>query len=1319
METHQASLAELDERLHHVMLRDRRRLEQRLSGLARGRDHNRAAGLEALERELEAAERRIEARRAAVPQISYPPLPVSAAREEILAAVRDHQVVVLAGETGSGKTTQLPKICLELGRGIAGLIGHTQPRRLAARSVAERIAEELGSDLGQAVGYQVRFSDQSSDGTLVKLMTDGILLAEMQHDRLLDRYDTLIIDEAHERSLNIDFLLGYLKALLPRRPDLKVIITSATIDPQRFSRHFADAPVIEVSGRTFPVEVRYRPLVVDARMETEDEELDHLGDEPGLPDPTGRPMGAAERAAAPAETEPASADPVVRDQVQAVTEAVQELLGEGPGDILVFLSGEREIRDTADALTAALPEGTEIVPLYARLSAAEQHRVFAGHQGRRVVLATNVAETSLTVPGIRYVVDAGTARISRYSQRTKVQRLPIEAISQASARQRAGRCGRVADGICIRLYSQEDFEARPAFTDPEILRTNLASVILQMTSLGLGDVEAFPFVEPPDRRNIRDGIDLLLELGALDPVDRRLTPVGRQLAALPLDPRLGRTVLEADRNGCLRDVLVIAAGLSIQDPRERPAEHKQAAAEQHARFADETSDFLAYVNLWRYLGEQQKVMSGSAFRRMCRREHLSWLRIREWQDLHHQLRQVARSLDLSLSASEPDPASIHQSLLSGLLSHIGMRDADKRDYVGARGARFSVVPGSSLFKRTPRFVMTAELVETNRLWGRVVARIEPEWAEALAGHLVKRTYAEPHWERKRAAAVAFERVTLYGVPLVVRRKVDYARIDPALSRELFLRHGLVEGDWDTHHRFLADNRALLESVADLEQRARRRDVLVDDETLLAFYDERVPPDVVSARHFDSWWKQARQQTPDLLTFTTPMLVNEQAADINPGDYPDVWLQGDLRLPLTYEFRHGDTADGVSVRIPLEVLNRVSAAGFDWLVPGMRVPLLSALIKSLPKALRVRFVPAPDTARAVLAAVSPREEPLLDALERELRRRTGVVVSRADWQLDRVPDHLRMTFVIEGKGRIVAEGKDLPALQRQLAPTVQVVISSAAVDLERTGLRSWDVDTIAREVAAGPVKAYPALVDEGASVALRALGTPAEQQRAMRTGVRRLVLLTVPSPVKAVTGRLTLAGKLALSTSPHGSVAAVLEDCASAAVDDLVPEIPWDAAAFEAVQESVRGRLVEQVTSTVTQVQRVLEARQRVELRVQSLTAGHHAAAVEDVRAQVGRLVFAGFVTATGAGRLPALLRYLQAADRRLERLVDDPARDRRAMEQVGAVQREYDALAPTVTDAREPIRWMIEELRVSLFAPPMRTAYPVSEKRIYRAMDDL
>ena len=1208
--------------------------------------------------------------------LRYPPeLPLTGRKDDILAAIRDHQVVIVAGETGSGKTTQLPKICLELGRGSAGLIGHTQPRRLAARTVAERIAEELDTPLGEVVGYQVRFTARVGGQTRVKLMTDGILLAEIAQDRLLRRYDTLIIDEAHERSLNVDFILGYLRRLLPRRPDLKVVITSATIDVERFSHHFDNAPVIEVSGRTYPVQLRYRPP---------DEET---------------------------------------DQVEAIGAAVDELAAVGPGDILVFLSGEREIRDTADALAGRVRPGTEILPLFARLSTVEQHRVFAPHPGRRIVLATNVAETSLTVPGIRYVVDPGTARISRYSHRLKVQRLPIEPVSQASANQRAGRCGRVAEGICIRLYDEKDFLARPEFTDPEILRTNLASVILQMAALGLGEVAEFPFLDPPDRRAIRDGTELLVELGALD-ADHKLTKLGRRLAQVPIDPRLGRMVLAGDEQGALREVLVIAAALSIQDPRERPADRQDAATQAHARFRDKESDFASYLNLWHYLMDKQKELSGNQFRKLCRAEFLNYLRVREWQDLHTQIRQVARTLGGSLNSTPAEPAQIHRALLSGLLSHVGVKDPEKGDYLGARGARFAVFPGSTLFRRTPRWVMAAELVETNRLWARVCARIEPQWLEPLADHLVKRSYSEPHWDRERGAVMAYERVTLYGIPIVTRRLVNYGRVDAPLARELFIRHALVEGDWETRHRFFHDNAKLLAEVEELEHRARRRDIVVDDAVLFAFYDRRVGPDVVSGRHFDTWWKKTRQAQPDLLTLDRATLLTATAGAVRAEDFPSAWRQGPLELPLRYRFQPGAADDGVTVEVPLPVLGRVAPAAFAWQVPGLREELVIALIRTLPKPLRREFVPVPDYARAALAQLSTMDGDLLDALELGLRRLAGVPVPHDAWQPDKVPEHLKMNFrVLDESGAVVGEGRDLAQLQRELGSRIRESLAQALPS--QAGLRDWTVGTLPQTVeqirAGYRVTGYPALVDEGDSVAVRVFETAAEQRIAHRAGVRRLLRLALPAPATVVQGRLDNAAKLALLRSPHGNVNALLDDCADCAVDALMPQPPWDEAGYRAVLVRVRGGLTATVVAVLGQVRQIVALATEVAPRIDAAPEP----ARTDLRDQLAGLVYPGFVTATGWSQLPQLPRYLRAAQRRLDRLAENPARDRDQLRAISDVQREYaelSAQAPPGHPAREAldrIRWMIEELRVAVYAQALGTAYPVSDKRIRRALDEL
>ncbi|MFI6810325.1 ATP-dependent RNA helicase HrpA [Streptomyces luteogriseus] len=1318
MSTHPApALGALAPRLTELSLRDAHRLGRRLEGARKIRKPEaRAAVLAEIEAEVGKAEERMAGRRALVPEVTYPEqLPVSQKKDAIADAIRDHQVVIVAGETGSGKTTQIPKICLELGRGVRGMIGHTQPRRIAARTVAERVAEELDTPLGEAVGWKVRFTDQvNQDSTFVKLMTDGILLAEIQTDRELRAYDTIIIDEAHERSLNIDFLLGYLAQLLPKRPDLKVVITSATIDPERFSRHFGDAPIVEVSGRTYPVEVRYRPL------------LEEDGDD---------------------------AD---RDQITAITDAVEELQAEGKGDILVFLSGEREIRDTADALTKKNYRFTEILPLYARLSHAEQHRVFQPHTGRRIVLATNVAETSLTVPGIKYVIDPGFARISRYSHRTKVQRLPIEPVSQASANQRKGRCGRTSDGVCIRLYSEDDFEARPEFTDAEILRTNLASVILQMTAAGLGDIEKFPFIDPPDHRNIRDGVQLLQELNALDPAQKdprkRLTDTGRKLAQLPVDPRLARMVLEADKNGCVREVMVIAAALSIQDPRERPADKQAQADQQHARFKDETSDFLAYLNLWRYLREQQKERGSSSFRRMCKQEYLNFLRIREWQDIYTQLRTVAKQMGIHLNEDDAPDDRIHLSLLAGLLSHIGMKDVKeaggeggrstaKNEYLGARNAKFAIFPGSALFKKPPRFVMSAELVETSRLWARVNAKIEPEWVEPLAAHLIKRTHSEPHWEKDQAAVMAYEKVTLYGVPIVAQRKVNYGRIDPEISRELFIRNALVEGDWRTHHKFFSDNRRLLTEVEELEHRARRRDILVDDETLFDFYDQRIPEHVVSGAHFDSWWKHKRHEQPDFLDFEREMLINEKAGEVSKADYPDSWRQGNLKFRVTYQFEPGADADGVTVHVPLQVLNQVTDEGFDWQIPGLREELVTELIRSLPKPIRRNYVPAPNFARAFLDRAVPLQEPLTTTMTRELRLMVGVPFEADDFDLSKVPDHLKVTFrIVDERRRKLAEDKNLEALKLRLRPKARKALSQAAAataersggeSLERSGLTEWTIGTLSRVFetrrAGQPVKAYPALVDDGDTVSVRLFDTEAEQAQAMWKGTRRLILRNIPvNPAKFASQKLTNAQKLALSANPHGSIQGLFDDCAMAAADKLIGDFGgpvWDEESYRKLYDKVRAEIVDTTVRTVGQVQQVLAAWQACERRLKAVRSPALLPNLQDVRAQLDALVKPGFVTEAGLRRMPDLMRYLVAADRRLQQMPTNVQRDTTRMQKVHEMRDEYAWLLEQLPQGRPvpssvlDIRWMIEELRVSYFAHALGTAYPVSDKRIVKAID--
>ena len=1021
--------------------------------------------------------------------ITYPEeLPVSERRDDIMNAIRDNQVVIIAGETGSGKTTQIPKMCLELGLGEKGLIGHTQPRRLAARSVAERIAEELGQKIGETVGYQVRFTSEVGEHSAIKLMTDGILLAEIQNDKLLRRYSTLIIDEAHERSLNIDFILGYLKRILPQRPDLKVIITSATIDPERFARHFSPSyvpgkgivdenlsdeereiaeailpddapPIIEVSGRTYPVEIRYRPL--------EGEEDAYLDDEEVAED---------------------------RDPTDAILDAIKELSKEAPGDILIFFSGEREIRDAKDAIEAMVLKSPrlnyEVLPLYARLSLAEQHRVFSPGSRPHIVLATNVAETSLTVPGIKYVIDTGTARISRYSARTKVQRLPIERISQASANQRSGRCGRVSDGIAIRLYSEEDFNSRPEFTDPEILRTNLAAVILQMIAIGVvrepGDISRFPFVQPPASRAINDGVNLLRELGALterprDPRKGRgnsatLTAIGRAMAAFPVDPRLARMIIEGGRRNCAKEMMVLAAALTIQDPRERPADVRAEADAMHVRFVDDTSDFSSFLMLWDYINEQQAALSSSQLRKMCHREYINYLRIREWQDLFAQLREMGRTANIHASGGRDINASaheidIHKSLLSGLLSHVGVKEEREKDskgrtrgpreYLGARGTKFAIFPGSGLFKKSPDWVLSAELVETSRLWARTNASIDPQWIEEIGKHLISVQYSEPHWSLSSGAAVAYAKGTLFGLTIYADRPVQYARVDAAAAREIFIQSALVEGQWHTQHKFYLRNQRALAEVEELEARLRRRDLRVDDSVLFAFYDARIPAHVTDVRAFDKWWKQARLEDDNFLDFNPEKLINEEAADYDDSQFPRQWVQrtdsGELTLDLRYEYAptagvggartEAAKRDGVAVQVPILFLNQLSPEPFRWQIPGLRHELVTALIKSLPKAIRRNFVPAPDVARAACAALeedySPATDELLPSLALVLRRLRGVVVEPEAFNWDAVPEHLKMGFQVRNaRNKILGEGKDLRALQQQLHKEIRSALADS-------------------------------------------------------------------------------------------------------------------------------------------------------------------------------------------------------------------------------------------------------------------------------------
>ena len=1245
---------------------------------------------------IQAANQHYQARVLSLPnKIHYPDnLPVSEKKQAIYDAIKNHQVVIIAGETGSGKTTQIPKICLELGLGIKGYIGHTQPRRLAARSVANRIAEELKTEIGLLVGYKVRFSDHVSETTLIKLMTDGILLAEIQKDKLLLQYDTIIIDEAHERSLNIDFILGYLKQLLPKRPDLKVIITSATIDVERFSNHFNQAPIIEVSGRTYPVEVRYRPPIFNEEDDT-------------------------------------------NNDFQPILDAIEELSAESFGDILIFLTGEREIRDVADILNKLELRHTDILPLYARLSATEQNRIFQSHSKRRIILATNVAETSLTVPGIKYVIDPGLARISRYSYRTKVQRLPIEPISQASANQRKGRCGRTSDGICIRLYDEKDFLSRPEFTDPEILRTNLASVILQMTSLGLGNIAAFPFVEAPDSRYIRDGIRLLEELGAIYIKHHQyhLTETGKILAQLPIDPRLARMLVEARRSGCTKEIMIITAALSIQDPRERPFDKQQASDEKHRRFADKESDFLSLINLWNYIQEQQNLLSGNQFRRLCQKEFLNYLRIREWQDVYTQIRQTIKQLAFPINSKAADYISLHTSLLSGLLSHIGMKEIEKREYIGARNIKFAIFPNSALFKSQPKWCIVSELVETSRLWGRTAAKIESEWIEPIAQHLIKYSYSEPRWSKKQGTTIANEKVTLFGLPIVASRIVNYSKIDPVLSRSLFIRHALVEGDWLTNHKFYKQNQKLIKEVEDLEHKSRRQDILIDDDELYEFYDKRIDDSVISTKHFDNWWKQKQKSQPDYLNIKKDMLIKQSAQLVNLSDFPDFWYQDNFKLALEYQFDIGHNRDGVTIKIPIDLLNQIKNRGFDWQVPGFRKDLIIALIKSLPKSLRRNLVPAPNYAEAFLERIRTTDQPILESLENEFRKMTGVKITSEDWQLDQVPDYLKMTFsIINSNNEEIASGKDLVLLKEQLKNEVQKALSTLTtkkvVSIEQSNITDWNFGTLPTTYEEKQknytVKAYPALIDHQNSVSIELVDNQEEQQKLNKLGLRRLLMLNIPSPIKYLHEKLPNKSKLGLYFNSFGTVLMLIDDCIACAVDELIDKYNQNIQnqdQYQKLLDYTKTNINETVIDIAKQVESILTLHYNINKKLKGRVDLSLAFALSDIKKQLSNLVYKGFVADSGYKRLADVYRYLLAIEKRIEKLMGNVTKDRQSMNIIEEVENQYEKWVnslPQIVRSKDSvinIRWMIQELRVNLFAQQLGTPYPISPKRVKQQIE--
>ncbi len=1253
--------------------------------------------LERIAADIETAELEYLERQQQKFHISYPDeLPVAQQRNDIKSAIEQNQVVVIAGETGSGKTTQLPKMLLELGYGRKGTIGHTQPRRLAARSVAARIGEELQDHNKTQVGYKIRFQDETAPTTAIKLMTDGMLLSELQQDPLLLQYDAIIIDEAHERSLNIDFLLGVLHTLLPKRRDLKLVITSATIETERFSKHFHDAPVLTVTGRTYPVEVRYRPPREDGK----------------------------------------AAD---ADVLQGVCDAVEELQRESEGDILIFASGEREIRDYAEAIGDLKLRSTEVLPLYARLSSHEQNRVFQAHSQRRVVIATNVAETSLTVPGIRFVIDPGTVRMSRYSYRTKVQRLPIEPISQASANQRKGRCGRIGPGICIRLYSEDDFLQRPEYTDPEILRTNLAAVILQMSALRLGDIRQFPFVQKPDERFVKDGLNLLEELHAIEPGRKaerpQLTDTGRQLSRLPLDPRLARMVLAGQQYGCVREMLVITAALSIQDPRERPHDAQQKADEWHQRFRDKSSDFMAFLNLWNYIKEQQKALSGNQFRKQMGREFIHFMRLREWQDIYTQSRQTVREMGLSINDEAATYEQVHRALIAGLLSQVGFKE-DRHEYQGTRQSRFHIFPGSGLFGKPPKWVVTAELAETSKLYARINADIAPLWVEEAGSHLVKKQYLEPHFEKKEGSVIADEQVTLQGLILVPRRRVQYGPVAPVKAREIFIREALVNSQLTRKLPFIQHNLKLISDIQALEAKSRRRDILVDEEVLFEAYDRAIPEGIYNEKLLAGWWHKAAKKEPKLLFFERDDLIAGETEHITENEYPEFWRQGNLRLPLSYHFEPNAEDDGVSVNIQLGILNQVKLEGFDWHIPALREERIAHLIKSLPKALRRNFVPAPNFAGAIMADVEPMQGRLTDAMATKLRRMTGVTVPEENWDESSLPAHLRMNFKIFDGKKLVSQGRDLQSLQQQLSGKVQQRLEkTAGDDISREQVDSWDFDDLPEVITERQqgfeLKAYPGLINKGkGQVALQLFDNPEQAKQHHKTGVRELLLQQIPSPVKHLQKSLSNKAKLAMYFNPWGKVDALIADCIAAAVDGLIQEQIEqgnklrDKQSFGQLKDVVRANLNERVEKIALEVEQCLLLSQQVRKALKGKIPLDQIQSRGDIQDQLDNLVFAGFVSAYGSQRLSDIVRYLKAIQRRLEKLPVDPNKDRlmtltlaNLEEQYKAVVKAYENKGSVVPDDVAEIRWMIEELRVSFFAQTLGTKYPVSEKRVKQAIE--
>lgn len=1340
-------ITQLEKQLPHCMLADRFPLKRRLHQLRDALKQNKPVdkSLVDIAHKVQTSQQRLQARLSALPTPEYPPeLPVSGKKNEIAAAIQKHQVVIVCGETGSGKTTQLPKICLELGRGVSGLIGHTQPRRIAARSVASRIAQELKSPLGEAVGYKVRFNDKLSESSYVKLMTDGILLAETQSDKFLNGYDTIIIDEAHERSLNIDFLLGYLKQLLPKRPDLKIIVTSATIDADRFSNHFDGAPVIEVSGRTYPVEIRYRPLGNKTTMVAVEVPVDDGLDDI---DRFAQDLMGIKRKPPRTETRWLEEDDEEEVMEDAILDTAEDLLRLGDGDILVFLPGEREIRDTADHLRkyqgrSPKLKSIEILPLFARLSIEDQQKIFRPGGQRRIVLATNVAETSLTVPGIKYVIDAGLARVNRYSPRAKVEQLQIEKISQAAAKQRAGRCGRVSNGICVRLYSEEDFNQRPAFTDPEILRSSLASVILRMADLRLGDVAEFPFIEAPSSRLISDGYQLLQELGAVTE-RREITELGRQMARLPLDPRVARMIIAAKKEGCLREILIIASVLSIQDPRERPMDKREAADSAHAKFKADDSDFMSYLKLWDWYEQALKTKkSNRDLLNQCHQNFLSFLRLKEWRELHQQLLEMVEEMDFKRNDKEASYEQVHRALLSGLLGNIGFKDGDSETYAGARGIRFTIAPGSALKKNRPKWVMAAELVDTTKLYARVVAKIDPDWIEPIANEggsrdLTHSDYTDPRWDRKTAQVVAWERVSLYGLTIVPKRRVHYGPVSPTEAREIFIREALANMAFDTRAPFFEANRRLIAEVEALEHKARRQDVLVDEYQLFAFYDKVVPPiadpyRVYNGAAFEKWRQDAEKTNPKVLHLTRESLMRHGASAITEVQFPEqMTIDGEM-VPLKYRFEPGHVLDGVTATIPLALLNQLDATVTEWLVPGMVRDKITALIKALPKTLRRVCVPVPEFVTGFLEAKNS-QQPLLPALAEFIQHKTGLKLKPEEFDLAGLEAHHLMNFsVVDEKGRELGMGRDWNLLKKQLGSAAQLTFRTGSTGIEKSGLKQWDFGDLPQTLTFSKdgrqLTGYPGLEDNTESVAVKLFDTAEAAAVSHRKGVCRLMRFELKEQMKQLEKGLPGFNQYALLLRAVMNPDQLREDMLQAIADRaFIAEdaLPRTNAEFMQLKTRARTRLPAVTEALTRQAQLIANEYQVLTAQLQKMTPVTQKIKRE-CEQQLQGLLYHGFFSRTPWEQLPHLPRYLKAIKMRIDKYPTSIERDGRHAQALAQIEQRWQQKIEQLRKAHLPVTsqlqdfaWQLQELRVSLFAQELRTPYPVSIKRLEKLWQEM